>query len=231
MGGFLDQLSWRLVGPHRGGRVAAVAGHPRERLTFYFGSAAGGVWRTTDAGITWRNLSDGFFRRSSVGAIAVAPAEPSVIYVGMGESTIRNNASSGDGVYRSVNGGLTWTHLGLAATRHIASVRVDPNDPDVAYVAALGHAHGPNAERGVYRTRDGGASWELVLHRGEDVGAADLCIDPRNPRILYASMWQARRLPWRMDSGGPGSGLWMSADGGDTWDDLSQRPVSASTAR
>ena len=224
MGGLLDQLSWRLVGPHRGGRVVAVAGHPKERSTFYFGSAGGGVWCTTDAGITWRNLSDGYFHRSAVGAIALAPSEPSVIYVGMGESTIRNNASSGDGVYRSVNGGLTWDHLGLAATRHIASVRVDPTHSDTAYVAALGHAHGPNPERGVYRTRDGGGSWELVLHRGEDAGAADLCIDPRNPRILYATLWHGRRLPWRLDSGGPGSGLWRSVDGGDTWEDLSRRP-------
>jgi len=224
MGGFLDQLSWRLVGPHRGGRVVAVAGHPSERSTFYFGSSGGGVWGTTDAGITWRNLSDGFFRRPAVGAIALAPSEPSVIYVGMGESTIRNNASSGDGVYRSVNGGLTWDHLGLEATRHIASVRVDPADSGIVYVAALGHAHGPNPERGIYRTRDGGASWELVLTGGEDAGAADLCLDPRNPRILYATLWQARRLPWRLDSGGPGSGVWRSSDGGDTWEDLSRRP-------
>ena len=224
MGAFLDQLSWRLVGPHRGGRVVAVAGHPWERTTFYFGSTGGGVWYTTDAGITWRNLSDGFFHRPAVGAIALAPSEPSVIYVGTGESTIRNNASSGNGVYRSVNGGLTWNHLGLAATRHISSVRIDPTDSDIAYVAALGHAHGPNPERGVYRTRDGGASWDLVLHRGEDAGAADLCIDPRNPRIIYATLWQGRRLPWRLDSGGPGSGLWRSTDGGDTWEDLSRRP-------
>jgi photosystem II stability/assembly factor-like uncharacterized protein len=224
MGGLLDQLSWRLVGPYRGGRVVAVAGHPTQRSAFYFGSCGGGVWCTTDAGITWRNLSDGFFHRSSVGAIALAPSEPSVIYVGMGESTIRNNASSGDGVYRSVNGGMTWDHLGLGATRHIASIRVDPTDSDIAYVAAFGHAHGPNPERGVYRTRDGGATWDLVLHNGEDAGAADLCIDPRNPRILYATLWQGRRLPWRLDSGGPGSGLWRSVDGGDTWQDLSRRP-------
>jgi photosystem II stability/assembly factor-like uncharacterized protein len=224
MGGFVDQLSWRLAGPHRGGRVVAVAGHPTERSTFYFGSTGGGVWRTTDAGITWRNLSDGFFRRPAVGAIALAPSEPSVIYAGMGESTIRNNASSGDGVYRSVNGGLTWDHLGLAETRHISSVRVDPADSATVYVAALGHAHGPNPERGIYRTRDGGGSWELVLPGGEDAGAADLCLDPRNPRILYATLWQGRRLPWRMDSGGPGSGLWRSTNGGDTWEDLSRRP-------
>ena len=204
--------------------MVAVAGHPKERSTFYFGSTGGGVWCTTDAGITWRNLSDGFFHRAAVGAIALAPSEPSVIYAGMGESTIRNNASSGDGVYRSVNGGLTWTHLGLEATRHISRVLVDPTDPDVAYIAALGHAHGPNPERGVYRTCDGGASWEMALHRGEEAGAADLCMDPRNPRILYATLWQGRRLPWHLDSGGPGSGLWRSVDGGDTWDDLSRRP-------
>jgi photosystem II stability/assembly factor-like uncharacterized protein len=224
MGGFPDELSWRLVGPYRGGRVVAVAGHPAERHTFYMGSCGGGVWGTTDAGITWRNLSDGFFHRASVGAIAVALSEPSVIYVGMGESTIRNNASSGDGVYRSVNGGLTWDHLGLAATRHISAVRVDPTNSDIAYVAALGHAHGPNPERGVYRTRDGGGTWELVLHRGEDAGAADLSMDPRNPRILYATLWQGRRLPWRLDSGGPDSGVWRSTDGGDSWEDLSRRP-------
>jgi len=204
--------------------VVAVAGHPKERSTFYFGSTGGGVWYTTDAGITWRNLSDGFFHRAAVGAVALAPSDPSVIYAGMGESTIRNNASSGDGVYRSVNGGLTWTHLGLEATRHISRVLVDPTDPDIAYIAALGHAHGPNPERGVYRTCDGGASWEMALHRGEDAGAADLCMDPRHPRILYATLWQGRRLPWHLDSGGPGSGLWRSVDGGDTWDDLSRRP-------
>jgi photosystem II stability/assembly factor-like uncharacterized protein len=204
--------------------VVAVAGHPKELSTFYFGSTGGGVWCTTDAGITWGNLSDGFFHRAAVGAIALAPSEPSVIYAGMGESTIRNNASSGDGVYRSVNGGLTWNHLGLEATRHISRVLIDPTNPDVAYIAALGHAHGPNPERGVYRTRDGGASWKLVLHHGEDAGAADLCMDPRNPRILYATLWQGRRRPWHLHSGGPGSGLWRSVDGGDTWDDLSRRP-------
>ncbi len=224
MNEFLDGLGWRLVGPYRGGRVVAVAGHPEERSTFYFGSTGGGVWRTTDAGASWKNLSDGFFRRASVGAIALAPSEPGVIYVGMGECCIRNTTSHGDGVYRSVDGGLSWTHLGLEATRHIARVRVDPRDPDTVYVAALGHAHGPNPERGVYRSRDGGSSWELVLNRGEEAGAADLAMDPRNPRILYAALWQTRRLPWRLDSGGPGSGLWRSTDGGTTWEELSRKP-------
>ncbi len=224
MSEFLDGLGWRLVGPYRGGRVVAVAGHPEERSTFYFGSTGGGVWRTDDAGASWKNLSDGFFRRASVGAIALAPSEPGVIYVGMGECCIRNTTSHGDGVYRSVDGGLSWTHLGLEATRHIARVRVDPRDPDTVYVAALGHAHGPNPERGVYRSRDGGSSWELVLNRGEEAGAADLAMDPRNPRILYAALWQTRRLPWRLDSGGPGSGLWRSTDGGTTWEELSRKP-------
>ncbi|MFZ0214900.1 MAG: glycosyl hydrolase [Candidatus Dormiibacterota bacterium] len=221
---FLDRLQWRLVGPHRAGRVVAVAGHPQDRSTFYFGSTGGGVWSTTDAGATWKNVSDGFFQRASVGAIALAPSEPNVIYVGMGEACIRNSTSHGDGVWRSVDGGLSWSHLGLEATRHIARVRVHPQDPETVYVAALGHANGPNPERGIYRSQDGGTSWELVLHRGEDAGAADLAIDPRNPRILYATFWEARRLPWRMDSGGPGSGLWRSTDGGTTWEDLSRRP-------
>ncbi|MBO0708715.1 MAG: glycosyl hydrolase, partial [Candidatus Dormibacteraeota bacterium] len=186
---FLDGLGWRLVGPYRGGRSVAVAGHPEERSTFYFGSTGGGVWCTRDAGGSWKNLSDGFFRRASVGAIALAPSEPGVIYVGMGECCIRNTTSHGDGVWRSVDGGLTWTHLGLEATRHIARVRVHPQDPETVYVAALGHAHGPNPERGIYRSRDGGGSWELVLNRGDDAGAADLAMDPRNPRILYAAFW------------------------------------------
>ncbi len=204
--------------------MVAVAGHPDRRSTFYFGSTGGGVWRTEDAGATWSNLSDGFFRRASVGAIALAPSEPSVIYVGMGECCIRNTTSHGDGMWRSVDGGLTWSHLGLEATRHIARVRVHPTDPETVYVAALGHAHGPNPERGVYRSRDGGADWELILNRGEDAGAADLALDPLSPRILYATFWQARRLPWRLDSGGPGSGLWRSTDGGSTWEELSHRP-------
>ena len=198
---------------------------PKERSTFYFGSTGGGVWCTTDAGITWRNLSDGFFHRAAVGAIALAPSEPSVIYVGMGESTIRNNASSRQRRLPVGERGADLDPSGPGGDPHISRVLVDPADPDVAYIAALGHAHGPNPERGVYRTCDGGASWELVLHRGEDAGAADLCMDPRNPRILYATLWQGRRLPWHLDSGGPGSGLWRSVDGGDTWDDLSRQPA------
>src|SRR5215472_18182765 len=167
-GGFFDEVKWRLIGPFRAGRVVAVAGDPRDRRTFYFGSTGGGVWKTVDGGVSWRNVSDGFFRRASVGALAVAPSDPNVVYAGMGESTIRGNVSHGDGVYRSTDGGKTWTHMGLADTRNIAKVRVHPNDPDTVYVAALGHAHGPNAERGIFRSRDGGRTWEKVLFRDED---------------------------------------------------------------
>ncbi|HET8628027.1 MAG TPA: glycosyl hydrolase, partial [Thermomicrobiales bacterium] len=222
--GIMDALAWRLIGPFRGGRVVAVAGDPARDQVFYFGSTGGGVWQTTDGGVYWRNVSDGFFQRASVGALAVAESDPNVVYAGMGETTIRGNVSHGDGVYRSTDAGTTWRHLGLAETRNIAKVRVHPRDPDLVYVAAFGHAHGPNPERGVYRSKDGGQTWELVLHRGEDAGACDLALDRANPRVLYAAFWQARRGPAYLTSGGPGSGLFRSDDGGDTWGDLTRNP-------
>ena len=218
----LNNVEFRLVGPFRGGRVGAVTGDPSDARVFYFGSTGGGVWKTTDGGVYWQNVSDGFFQRASVGAIACAPADPNVLYVGMGESCIRGNVSHGDGVYRSTDGGKTWSHLGLSDTRHIAKVRVHPRDPNLVYVAALGHAHGPNAERGIFRSRDGGNTWEHVLFRSQDAGASDLSMDPHNPRVLYASFWEARRLPWGLTSGGPGSGLFKSTDGGDTWTEISR---------
>ena len=220
----LDRLEWRLLGPYRGGRVVAVAGHPSTPSTFYFGACGGGVWKTDDAGTTWRNVSDGFFQTAAVGAIAVAPADPMVVYAGMGEATIRNDVSHGDGVYRSDDGGETWRHLGLAATRHIGRIAIDPRDPDVAYVAAFGHAFEPNPERGLYRTRDGGRTWQLVLHRSERAGSHDVCLDPVRPHILLAAIWQAQRYPHALVSGGPDSGLWRSTDAGDTWQELSRRP-------
>jgi photosystem II stability/assembly factor-like uncharacterized protein len=220
----LNALEWRLVGPHRGGRVVAVAGDPTDAQVFYFGATGGGVWKTSDGGLSWENISDGFFKRASVGAIAVAESDPNVIYVGMGEATIRGNVSHGDGVYKSTDRGRTWMHMGLAETRHIAKVRVHPHDPDLVYVAAPGHAHGPNRERGVYRSRDGGKNWEQVLFRSEDAGAIDLSIDPHNPRILYAAFWEARRLPHTFISGGEGSGIFKSTDGGDTWSEISRNP-------
>jgi photosystem II stability/assembly factor-like uncharacterized protein len=218
----LDTLEWRNIGPFRGGRVVAVSGDPDQRNVFYFGSTGGGVWKTTDAGLSWRNVSDGFFKRASVGALAVAPSDPNVIYAGMGEACIRGNVSHGDGVYRSTDAGASWNHLGLAPTRHIGRVRVHPGDPDVVYVAALGHAFGPNPERGVYRSQDGGSSWDLVLYRSPDAGAIDLVIDPMNPRTVYATTWETRRTFWNLNSGGPGSGLFKSTDGGDTWKEISR---------
>jgi photosystem II stability/assembly factor-like uncharacterized protein len=220
----LASLRWRLVGPHRGGRVVAVAGDPAEPMTFYFGACAGGVWKTTDGGIYWENVSDPFFETAAVGALAVAPSDRNVIYAGTGEACIRGNVSHGDGVYRSTDGGRSWTNVGLRDTRHIGRVRVHPQDPDQVYVAGLGHAWGPNRERGVFRSRDGGRTWQQVLFRSEHAGAVDLSLDPQNPRVLYAAIWQAQRTPWSMTSGGPESSLWRSTDGGDTWTDITRAP-------
>src|SRR2546421_4718301 len=172
----LASLEWRAIGPFRGGRVVAGAGDPVNPQVFYFGSTGGGVWKTTDGGQYWENISDGFFKRASVGALAVAESDPNVIYVGMGETTIRGNVSHGDGVYRSTDGGQTWTHLGLEDTRQIGKIRIHPHHPELLYVAALGHAHGPNRQRGVFRSRDGGKTWEHILFLNEDVGSHDLAL-------------------------------------------------------
>ena len=219
-----EALHWRQVGPHRGGRVSAVVGHPTDPLVFYFGAAAGGVFKTDDAGITWQNISDGFFRTASVGALAVAPSDPRVIYAGMGEACIRGNVSYGDGLYRSDDGGQTWVQRGLADTRHIGRVRVHPHDAHTVYVAALGHAYGPHGARGVYRSRDGGTHWDQVLFRDDTTGAIDLVMDPHNPDVLYAAFWDVRRYPWTLRSGGPGSGVFKTTDGGDSWTELSTKP-------
>ena len=220
----INSLRWRNIGPPRGGRVVAVAGHPTQDMVFYFGACTGGVWKTSDGGTYWENVSDGFFKTSAVGAIAVAESDPNVIYAGMGEACIRGNVSYGDGVYKSTDGGATWANVGLQDTRHIARVRVHPQNPDLVYVAALGHAFGPNDERGVFRSADGGKNWERVLFRSENTGAIDLTFDPTNPRILFAAVWQAHRTPWSLNSGGPESGIFRSTDGGDTWQELSGRP-------
>ncbi len=217
----LNALEWRCIGPPRGGRVVAVAGDPVDLGTFYFGACAGGVWKTNDGGTYWENVSDGYFNTASVGAIAVSDSDPSVVYAGMGESTIRLDVSHGDGVYRSNDGGRSWQHLGLEDTRHIAKVRIHPTNPDIVYVGALGHAFGPNQQRGVFKSTDGGQNWKHVLFKSENAGAADLTIDPNNPRFLFASIWQVRRNFWNLNSGGPDSGLWRSMDGGETWEDVS----------
>ena len=219
-----QSLRFRLAGPFRGGRVVAVAGVPSQPNVYYFGGVGGGVWKTTDGGGAWLPMSDGQFKTSSVGAIAVADSDPNVVYVGMGESCVRGNASNGDGVYKSVDGGKTWRNVGLQDSQTIGAIRVHPRNPDIVYVAALGHLWGPNELRGVYRSTDGGGSWKQVFTRGPDAGAVDLAMDPANPRVLYASFWQVRRNPYHFDSGGAGSGLFKSTDGGDTWTDISRAP-------
>ena len=213
-------LTCRCIGPFRGGRVVAVAGHPSDPLLAYFGACAGGVWKTSDGGVYWENVSDGYFNTAAVGAIAVAESDPNVIYAGMGEACIRGDVSHGDGVYKSTDGGGTWKHVGLEDTRHISRIRVDPRDHDTVFVAALGHAFGPNEQRGVFRSRDGGESWERVLYEGPKASAADLSMDPNNPRVLFAAVWEALREPWMLTSGGPQSGLYKSVDGGDSWSEL-----------
>ncbi len=215
-----EGLQWRSIGPYRGGRVTAVAGVAGQPLVYYMGATGGGVWKTTNAGIDWAPITDGQVKTGSVGAIAVAPSDPNVVYVGMGESCIRGNVSHGDGLYRSTDAGKTWVHLGLRDTRQIGRIRVHPQDPDHVWVAALGHTWGPNAERGVFRSRDGGKTWAKVLFVDEKTGAVDLAMDPSNPRVLYAAFWQVQRTPWSLESGGPGSALYETTDGGDTWKKL-----------
>ncbi|ADB37618.1 WD40/YVTN/BNR-like repeat-containing protein [Spirosoma linguale] len=218
----MKAMQWRNIGPFRGGRSVCVAGHPTERLVFYMGTTGGGAWKTENGGITWQNISDGFFKTGSVGAIAVSKSNPNILYVGMGEHTLRGNLSHGDGVYKSTDAGKTWKHIGLADTYHIGQVIIDPTNPDVVYVAALGHAFGPNEERGIFRTQDGGKSWKKVLYKNPNVGAIDLTIDPANPKTLYASTFEFRRFPWGVRSAGPGAGIHKSMDGGDTWTDITR---------
>ncbi|MCH7876127.1 MAG: glycosyl hydrolase [Gemmatimonadetes bacterium] len=216
-------MQWRNIGPFRGGRSVAVAGVTSDPNTYYFGGAGGGVWKTADAGESWRNISDGFFRTSSVGAITVAESDPNVIYVGMGEHAVRGvTTSHGDGIYRSTDAGKTWTHVGLERTRAISRIRVHPRDPDLVYVAAQGAPYGPTEDRGIYRSSDGGKTWEKILYVSETAGASDLSMNPSNPRVLYAAFWDHLRRPWVVRSGGEGSGIYKSTDGGDTWEQLTE---------
>ncbi|MBO0912538.1 MAG: hypothetical protein J2P13_12165, partial [Acidobacteria bacterium] len=214
-------LTWRLIGPFRGGRVVAVAGVPGDTTTFYFGAVDGGIWKTTDAGAVWTPVFDGQ-HIASIGALAVAPSEPKTIYAGTGESDIRSDLSSGDGVYKSVDGGRTWVHLGLENTRQISRIVVDPTDSGTVYVGALGHAYGPNPERGVYKSVDGGLHWTKVLDEGPETGISDLAICSSNPRLLFAGTWHTRRPPWSTYApiDGPGGGLYRSEDAGKTWSRL-----------
>jgi photosystem II stability/assembly factor-like uncharacterized protein len=220
----LELLQWRSIGPARGGRVLGVAGDPVNKLVFYQGTAGGGVWKTADGGLNWHNVSDGYFHTGSVGAVAVALSDPNTVYVGMGEACIRGNASHGDGVYKSTDAGETWIHVGLEPTRQIGRLAVHPNDPNLVYVAALGDAWGPSEDRGVYRSRDGGQTWEKILYRDENTGAIDIVMDPNNPNVMYASLLELRRFPWGFRSAGPGTGLFKTTDGGDTWTELTDNP-------
>src|SRR3984885_12334583 len=219
-------LRWRGIGPYRGGRALAAAGVPGDPTTFFFGAVAGGVWKTTDGGASWLPLTDNP-PISSVGAIAIAASDRNIIYVGTGEAAPRGDMTYGDGVYKSVDGGKTWSSLGLKDTRQIGALIVDPHNPDIVLVAALGHAFGPNPERGVFRTTDGGKSWTKVLYKDEQTGAIDVCFDPHDAKIVYAALWQARRQPWNFSSGGPGSGLYRSSDGGVSWTRLSGNGLPA----
>ena len=212
----LKGMKWRLIGPFRGGRVLAVAGAPGDPNVYYFGAVAGGVWKTTNGGLTWAPVFDKE-KVSSIGAIAVAESDPNVIYVGTGEACIRGNISFGDGFYKSTDAGKTWKNIGLNDTRHVGRIIVHPRNPDIVFAAALGHAYGPNQERGIFRTTDGGKTWEKVLYKDDKTGGIDITFDPTNPHILFAALWEAGRTPWSLSSGGPGSGLYKSTDGGSTW--------------
>jgi photosystem II stability/assembly factor-like uncharacterized protein len=217
-------MTWRSIGPDRGGRSIAVAGSAARPNEYFFGAVGGGVWKSDDYGNTWGPVSDKFLRTSSVGALAVAPSNPDVVYAGMGESCFRGNILQGDGIYRSSDAGKTWQHVGLENTETVSKIRVHPTNPDLVYAAVLGHAYGPNPERGVFRSKDGGKTWERVLYRDEQSGAIDLSIDAKNPDVLYAALWQVYRTPHSMESGGPGSGLFKSTDGGTTWTEITKNP-------
>ncbi|PJB13173.1 MAG: glycosyl hydrolase [Flavobacteriales bacterium CG_4_9_14_3_um_filter_40_17] len=216
-----DALEYRLIGPFRGGRSAAVTGVEGEPNLFYFGATGGGVWKTQDGGITWSNISDGYFG-GSIGAVSVAPSDHNVIYVGGGEVTVRGNVSSGSGMWKSEDAGKSWKQIGLANSRHVPRIRIHPNNSDIVYAAVLGDIYKPSPDRGVFKSTDGGNSWRKVLFANDDAGAVDLIMDPNNPRILYASTWNVRRTPYSLSSGGPGSALWKSIDSGETWTEISK---------
>ena len=219
--GLFQSMDYRLVGPFRGGRVTTVTGIPDQPFTYYMGATGGGVWKTTDAGTTWENISDGYFGTTGIGAVTVAPSDPNVVYVGTGESPVRGvKTSHGDGVYKSTDAGETWVHLGLEATRHISQIWVHPDDPDVVYLAAQGNPWGPNEERGIYKSTDGGETWDKILFVNEDSGIVDLSVSVENPRFMMATSWDFRRQPWVVKSGGPGSRVYKTMDGGENWREI-----------
>jgi photosystem II stability/assembly factor-like uncharacterized protein len=217
-------LQWRSIGPLRGGRSITCAGSSSRLNEYYFGATGGGLWKTTDGGTTWRPVTDGQIHSSSVGAVAVSESNPDVVYIGMGETELRGNIMQGDGVYKSSDAGKTWKNAGLADTQAISRIRIHPTNPDIVYVSALGHPYGRNSERGVFRSKDGGATWEKILYRDDHSGAVDLVFDPHNPNVLYAAIWDVNRTPWGLTSGGPGSGFFKTTDGGDHWTEITRNP-------
>ena len=219
----LAALHWREIGPFRGGRSVAVAGSGKRPYEYYFGTTGGGVFQTKDGGITWASVTDKYFG-GTIGAIGVSESSPDIVYVGTGEYDIRGNVSHGDGVWRTTDAGKTWTPLGLADTRQISRVRVHPTNPDIVYVGAMGHVFGPSEERGVYKTTDGGKSWKRILYRNDSTGITDLVMDPADPQTLYAAFWQAWRTPWKLVSGGAGSGIFKTTDGGEHWTEITRNP-------
>ena len=219
---FYGQLKWRNIGPNRGGRSLGASGSPGRVNEYYFGATGGGLWKTVDGGNDWFPVTDGQLTSSSVGAVVVAETNPDIVYIGMGEVQLRGSITQGDGVYKTIDGGKTWRHMGLEETQAIARIRVHPTNPDIVYVAALGHPYGDNPERGVFKSTDGGITWKKTLFVSEKAGAVDLIIDRNNPKILYATTWQVQRKAWKMWGGGPDCKLWKSIDGGETWSDLTQ---------
>ena len=220
----LKSFRWRNIGPDRGGRSIAASGVRGRRDEAYFGAVGGGLWKTIDGGETWAPVTDGQIKSASVGAVAVSESTPDLVYIGMGESCIRGNIMSGDGVYRSTDAGKTWVNVGFASSKVISKIRIHPTNPNIVFVAAFGKLSAPNAERGVYKSSDGGMTWKQVLFRDDKTAAIDLAIDRNNPMVMYASLWEAYRKEYQMSSGGAGSGLFKSTDGGESWTEITRNP-------
>jgi photosystem II stability/assembly factor-like uncharacterized protein len=217
-------LKWKSIGPLRGGRSITSAGSAARPLEYYFGAVGGGLWKTTDGGQSWKPVTDGQIQSSSVGAVAVSESNPDIVYIGMGETELRGNIMQGDGVYKSTDAGKTWKHVGLGDTQAISRIRIHPKNPDIVYVSALGHPYAPNEERGVFKSKDGGKTWKKMLFKSTNAGAVDLAMDPNNPEVLYAGIWDVNRTPWSLSSGGPDSGFYKSTNGGDTWRAITRNP-------
>ena len=222
--GILRGYRWRAIGPDRGGRSIAVSGVRGRPNEAYFGAVGGGLWKTTDAGVTWAPVTDGQLKSASVGAVAVSESNPDIVFIGMGETCIRGNIMAGDGVYKSTDAGRTWTNIGFASSENISKIRIHPLNPNIVFVAAFGKHGAPNADRGIYKSADGGRTWKKVLYRDDKTAAIDITIDRTNPDVMYAAMWEAFRKEYTMSSGGPGSGLFKSTDGGETWTEITRAP-------